>query len=184
MKRRRWGCCPYQVLSTKGPRGNQNGKNEGPRDSSLRNCINEIAKQLGADYAFNVTKHDAVSEINRLTDGIGCDVYMEVSGNNESLELGCEVLRKSGKMLVMGVYEGKASLDFNYVSELKELQIIGGHLSPNKFPLTIKYIAEGKVNAKKMVTHQFPLKDFKKAFEQRRATFFRDLCDVRRRPTD
>ncbi len=71
-------------------------------------------------------------------------------------------------MLVMGVYEGKASLDFNYVSEFKELQIIGGHLSPNKFPLAIRHIAEGKVNAKKMVTHQFPLKDFKRAMETKK----------------
>lgn len=74
---------------------------------SRRDSINEIARELGADYAFNVTKHDVISEISRLTDGIGCDVYMEASGNNESLELGFEALRKSGKMLVMGVYEGK-----------------------------------------------------------------------------
>lgn len=135
---------------------------------SRRDSVNGIAKELGADYAFNVTKDDVVNEINRLTDGIGCDVYMEASGNNEALELGMEVLRKSGRMLVMGVYEGKASLDFNYVSEFKELQIIGGHLSPNKFPLAIRHIAEGKVNAKKMVTHQFPLKDFKRAMETKK----------------
>jgi threonine dehydrogenase-like Zn-dependent dehydrogenase len=51
----------------------------------------------------------------------------------------------------------------NVISEFKELEIVGGHLSPNTYPLALKYLSEGKVKASEMVTHRFPLSEFERA---------------------
>jgi L-iditol 2-dehydrogenase len=123
----------------------------------------EIAARLGADLVFNPTGHDVPGELRALTDGRGPDVYIEASGSVASLRTGFEVLRKAGRLVVFGVYGQEATLDFNLVSEFKELEILGGHLSPNAYPLAIKYLAKGLVDGAAMVTHTFPLDRYEEA---------------------
>jgi threonine dehydrogenase-like Zn-dependent dehydrogenase len=123
----------------------------------------QIAQELGADYVFNPGRDDVVSEIQALTGGRGCDIYVEASGSPRSIRTGLDALRKAGRLVIFGVYGREATVDFNVVSEFKALQIAGGHLSPNAYPLAIRYLAEGLVNAKAMVTHVFPLAKFEEA---------------------
>ena len=66
-------------------------------------------------------------------------------------------------MVIFGVYGEDISVDLNVISEFKELEIRGGHLSPNAYSLAIKYLAEGLVDAKMLVAHQFSLSEFEKA---------------------
>lgn len=129
----------------------------------IEQSLCDTALELGADYAFNPKTHDIDEEIKALTGGIGCDIYIEVSGSTQSLQTSFKVLRKRGKLAVYGVYREEVSLDFNQVSEFKELEIIGGHLSPWVYPSVIQYLARGEIQAKPMITHTFPLKDFEEA---------------------
>jgi L-iditol 2-dehydrogenase len=80
-----------------------------------------------------------------------------------SLRTGLDVLRKAGRLVVYGVYSQDATLDFNLVSEFKELEIVGGHVSPNTYPLAIKYLAEDLIDWQAMVTHTYPLAQFAEA---------------------
>jgi len=123
----------------------------------------KIAGRLGADYVFNPLRQDVPAELRALTEGRGPDIYIEASGSTAALHTGFEVVRKAGRLVVFGVYGQEATIDFNLVSEFKELEIVGGHLSPNAYPLAIKYLAEGLVNWQVMVTHVFPLAEFEKA---------------------
>jgi L-iditol 2-dehydrogenase len=123
----------------------------------------EIATRLGADVVFNPTHHHVPGELRALTDGRGPDIYIEASGSVASLRTSFEVLRKAGRLVVFGVYGQEATLDFNIVSEFKELEILGGHLSPNAYPLAINYLAEGLVDGEAMVTHTFPLDQYEEA---------------------
>jgi threonine dehydrogenase-like Zn-dependent dehydrogenase len=131
----------------------------------IDDAVLRVASELGAQVVFNVSKVDAPAEIRKLTDGRGCDLYMETSGQPAAINTGIDALRKGGKLFIYGVYGQPATVDFNQVSEFKELAIQGGHLSPHRFPLAIRYIADGVVNAKRMITHVFDLKDFAKAVE-------------------
>ena len=125
----------------------------------------EIAMELGADHAFNPKTTDVDAAIKDLTDGIGCDIYLEASGSPAALETAFQVLRKRGRLMVYGVYRSKANLDFNEVSEYKELEIVGGHLSPWTYPLVIQYMERGQIDAKRMITDVFPLSEIKEALE-------------------
>lgn len=44
----------------------------------------ELAKQMGANHAFNIKKVDALAEVLKLTDGDGCDVYVEAVRSSSS----------------------------------------------------------------------------------------------------
>ena len=125
----------------------------------------EIAARLGADSVLNPLRDDVPTALKGLTDGRGPDIYIEASGSVASLRTGLDVLRKAGRLVVYGVYGQDATLDFNLVSEFKELEIIGGHVSPNTYPLAIKHLAEGLIDWRAMVTHTFPLARFEGAIE-------------------
>lgn len=126
-----------------------------------------MAKTLGADVVLNPLRDDVEAHIRGATDGRGADIYIEASGSTTSLRTGLSLLRKAGRLVVFGVYAKEATLDFNLVSEFKELEIVGGHVSPNTYPLAIKYLAEGLVDGKAMVTHVFPLAGFEQAIQVR-----------------
>ena len=130
-------------------------------DAQDKNC--QTALELGADHTFNVLNTDVNAEIKELTNGLGADIYIEVSGNPKSLETGFEVLRKRGRLTVYGVYREKVTLDFNVVGEFKELEIIGGHLSPWVYPSVIQYLERGQIKAEPMITHSYPLGNFEEA---------------------
>ena len=46
----------------------------------------DIAKQCGADIVLNPGKCNLMEEINKLTDGLGCDVYIEATGAGGSVK--------------------------------------------------------------------------------------------------
>jgi len=123
----------------------------------------KIASRLGADHVFNPLHQDVPAELRKLSEGRGPDSYIEASGSVAALRTGLEALRKAGRLVVFGVYGQEATLDFNLVSEFKELEIVGGHLSPNTYPLAIQYLDEGLVDWHVMVTHTFPLAQFEEA---------------------
>jgi len=128
----------------------------------------ETAKQLGADYVFNPMKCNVQEEIRKLTDGRGADIYIEASGNGVSLETGLEVLRKRGRMVAYGVYPKPAVLNFNMVSENKELEIRGGHLSPGTYPFVIRCLEKGLVTAKPLVTDVYTFDEIEAALQAKK----------------
>ena len=125
----------------------------------------KIGKELGADLTVNSEAQDVASLVKDQTERLGCDVVLEASGNPSAVEQAVDMLRKRGKLIVFGVFSNKASIDYSIISDIKELEIIGGHLGAYKYPLAIKYLSEGLVKVDKIVTHDLPLKDFKSAIE-------------------
>jgi 2-desacetyl-2-hydroxyethyl bacteriochlorophyllide A dehydrogenase len=123
----------------------------------------ELARSLGAQHTINPAREDAAETIRELTEGRGCDVYIEASGSPQSLLVGIDALRKAGRLVIYGVYGKETTVDFNQVSEFKELAIVGGHLSPNCFGPAIDFLAQGSVDAAAMVTHTFPLSQYEEA---------------------
>ncbi len=123
----------------------------------------EIARSHGADGVLHANEDDLEGEIHALTEGRGADIYIEVSGATDSVTTGIKLLRKAGRLVVFGVYGQPATIDLNQLSEFKELNIVGGHLSPYTYPLAIEYLAKGWIDAEMMVTDAFNLKDYESA---------------------
>ena len=73
------------------------------------------AKEFGADVVINPSKDDAVQKIKNMTDGYGCDTYIEVSGHPASVQQGLLMLRKLGTFVEFSVFKdlGKRRLEHN-----------------------------------------------------------------------
>ena len=79
-----------------------------------------MAKKLGADHVLspgntgpNDYAHDRelVSEVRRLTDGVGVDVTLEMSGLNSSVNNAIHCARRGGEVILFGLKSGDAVIE-------------------------------------------------------------------------
>ncbi len=124
-----------------------------------------VAKKLGADTIINPSETDAVQQVLDLTDGYGCDVYIEATGHPKAVEQGLHMIRKAGTFVEFSVMREPVTVDWTIIGDTKELNIHGSHLGPYAYPLAIDYIQSGAIDVSLMVTHQLPLEDYLTAFE-------------------
>jgi threonine 3-dehydrogenase len=80
----------------------------------------EMAKKLGADYVFEpantsgtVYEHDPdlAKKIRNLTDGVGVDVALEMSGQNASVNNAIACVRRGGDVILFGLKSGDAVIE-------------------------------------------------------------------------
>ena len=125
----------------------------------------ELAKQFGADMVLNPAKDDIYTIINDLTDGYGCDVYIEATGAQKSVEQGLKLIRKLGRFVEFSVFKDPVTVDWSIISDRKELDVLGSHLGPYCYEPVIKGITNGDLPTEGVVTHILPLKEYQKGFE-------------------
>jgi threonine dehydrogenase-like Zn-dependent dehydrogenase len=124
----------------------------------------ELARQFGADITINPSKEDVVQHIRDLTEGYGCDVLIEATGNPDVITPALHMIRKNGTFVEFSVMKGTSTADWTIVGDGKELNIHGAHLAPYTFPAAIKYLERGLINIEPIVTNQMPLASFEAGF--------------------
>ena len=154
------------VLSGAGPLGlGMIGpiKKRGPRALIVLDLKPErlaIAKKFGADYTANPQTDDVKALINGLTEGYGCDVYIEAASSGASVAQGLNFLRKRGTFVEMSVFGGDIAVDWSIIGDSKELTIYGSHLGPYSYPKVIRGMEEGWIPTEGVVTANLPLEKF------------------------
>lgn len=124
-----------------------------------------LSKKYGADIVINPTEHDAVDEVLKLTDGYGCDVYIETSGHPSAVTQGLKMIRKLGRFVEFSVFGEPTTADWSVIGDRKELDVLGAHISPYTYPIAIDLLERGLVNVDDIVTHSYSLENFKDAFD-------------------
>jgi len=122
------------------------------------------AKEFGADICINPGKEDAVAKIKEMTDGYGCDIYIEASGHPSSVQQGLDCIRKMGRFVEFSVFGAPVTVDWSIISDRKELDLLGVHLSPYCYDTVIEWIGNGKLPTEGVVTNKFPLEQWEEGF--------------------
>ncbi|MCI9470734.1 MAG: alcohol dehydrogenase catalytic domain-containing protein [Lachnospiraceae bacterium] len=125
----------------------------------------EKAKEFGADIVMNPGREDVVGKVMQLTDGYGCDIYIEATGHPSSVQQGLDMVRKLGRFVEFSVFGEPATIDWSIIGDRKELDVLGAHLSPYCYPFVIENIASGKLKTDGIVSKMFPVEEWEKAFE-------------------
>jgi erythritol/L-threitol dehydrogenase len=125
----------------------------------------EVAKRCGADIGINPKKQDAVQTVRDLTDGYGCDVYIEATGHPSAVEQGLHMIRKLGTFVEFSVMREKVTVDWTIIGDSKELNVHGSHLGPRCYPVAIRMIEQGRLPMDEIVTHRLPLSDYQKGID-------------------
>jgi len=125
----------------------------------------EKAKEFGADIVMNPGKENVVEKVKALTDGYGCDVFIEATGHTSAVIEGLTMIRKLGRFIEFSVFSEPTTVDWSIIGDRKELDLLGAHLSPYCFPFVIENIANGNLKTEGVVTSTFPIEEWEKAFE-------------------
>jgi threonine dehydrogenase-like Zn-dependent dehydrogenase len=124
-----------------------------------------VARKAGADMVLNPDEMDVVDEVRKLTDGYGCDVYIEATGHPTSVTQGLHMIRRLGTFVEFSVFSEPTTVDWTIIGDTKELNIHGAHLSPFCYPLAIDMLVKGQVPVEDIVTDVLPLAQFDAAFD-------------------
>jgi L-iditol 2-dehydrogenase len=117
----------------------------------------ELARRFGADLALNPRTSDALAIVREMTDGYGCDVYIEAAGHPASVVQGLSMVRKLGRFVEFSVFGEATTVDWSLIGEKKELDIYGSHISPYTYPVAIDFLHRGLIHMDDVVTHVLPL---------------------------
>ena len=124
-----------------------------------------LGEKFGADVILNFKEHSIPDEVMRLTNGIGCDVYIEASGSPTSVTQGLKCLRNHGRYVQFGMLSDQVVTNWNIIGDGKELEVFGSHLSALCYAATIKGISSGLLKTDELVSHEFKLSKWRDAFE-------------------
>lgn len=125
----------------------------------------KIAKACGADIGLNPGSADVVDEVRKLTEGYGCDVYIEATGHPAAVEQGLHMICKLGTFVEFSVMREPVTTDWTIIGDTKELNIHGAHLSPHCYPIAIRMLEQGLLPMDQIVTHKLRLDEFQKGID-------------------
>lgn len=131
----------------------------------LRKNRMDKALSFGADLVFNPLTDNVEEEIRKLTNGLGCDIYIEATGHEKSVSQGLNLTRSLGRYVQFGVFPDKVLADWNIIGDTKELEIRGAHLGAYCYPAVIEGMTTGKLKTDGIVSHTFRLSEWEKAFK-------------------
>jgi len=124
----------------------------------------EIATALGATRIFDASKEAYRDVVVAETNGRGVDLVFDCSGHPQGLKEAITIVRRGGKIVLVGIYGKPAELPANALVR-GELSIIGTYgTTPGAFKKAVQYVSQGITNLEPMITHVMQLTDVENAF--------------------
>jgi L-iditol 2-dehydrogenase len=126
-----------------------------------------FAEKFGADITVNPLRADLSEVVNAETDGRGVDLVIVTAPSIEAYKAGLSVCRKGGKLCVFAPTEPGKILEISPKQLFfNELQIIPSYSTSHvETREALKLIESGKIRARDLITHRFPLVEAAKAFK-------------------
>ena len=118
-----------------------------------------LAEQFGA-IPIDASKKDPIIELNRLTNGEGVDVALELIGLPKTAEQAIESLALFGRAALVGINDNPVEV-YSYKNLInKEAEIIGvsDHLT-EEIPHLIELVRNGSLDLSPTLTQKIPLSD-------------------------
>lgn len=126
----------------------------------------KLAKKAGATKVIDPAKEPASDAILEETDGLGADVVLELSGNEQAIADSLHALRSAGRYCFFGIPKGEVRLDITNHIIFKGARLYG--ITGRKMFTTwvmMSGLLRAGLNIKPLVTHKIPFLKYKKAFE-------------------
>jgi len=125
--------------------------------------LREKAKEFGATDAFPPSP----AKIKTFLKRYGKPTYIfDCAGNQKSILMAIDLIKKGGTVVLEGVFKGKVSFPM-FLLNSKEVSIKGvlGH-DRDDILCAIDFFSQDKIDANKFISQIIPIQDIQKGFEQ------------------
>lgn len=132
----------------------------------------ELAREIGATHLINSKNVDAKKAIQDISGLNGLDCFIDNTGNPAIIELGYEVTKGNGRVVLVGVPRKGANIDI-YSLPLHFGKILtgshGGESSPNEdIPRYQNLFSNGRIKLRELLTEKLGLEDINIAIDNMR----------------
>lgn len=103
-------------------------------------------------------------------------VVFETSGHSESFKAGINAVKPNGIVMLYGVFRDEITLDFNQISEFKEISVLGGHLANDRaFEASAEFLSQNQEELRYLISNVVSFDDFTAAFTNPKFSEFKTI---------
>ena len=118
----------------------------------------ELAKKIGAGYAFTPDDPNLSETILSLTSGRGADIAFEVVGIGNTIETAIKLLRKGGTLTILGNLSPVVEIPLQSIVT-RQLRIQGSCAINGEYPEILDLIASGQLDMTSILSAEAPLSE-------------------------
>lgn len=123
-----------------------------------------IALKEGASMTANPVKEDVVTKILKK-EPLALDVVFECCGQQDAFDQAVDLLKPGGKLVVVGIPEFESWSVNVEKTRRKEITLQFVRRQVDCVEPSLEMMDNGQIDISNMITHRFPFKDTKKAFD-------------------
>jgi threonine 3-dehydrogenase len=127
----------------------------------------KLAERVGAAAVLDPSKTDVVAEVLVLTDQVGADVVLEMSGNPQGVRQAFQMLRRGGRLSLLGIPSKPVELDLanDVIFKGAVVQGINGRRVFETWYRMQALLKSGSLDLSPLITDRLPLTDFQRGVE-------------------
>jgi len=127
----------------------------------------KMAERFGADLTINPKQENLVERVKKATEGRGADVVIVTAPSVSAVEDGVQIVRRGGKLLLFAPTQpdqyARLSPHRLFFSEISVIPSYS--VSRIETRTALQLISSGRIKAKELITHSFPLSRTAEAFQ-------------------
>lgn len=143
----------------------------------------DLAKSLGATHTINSSKVDAKAALQELTGNQGIDVFIDNTGQPAIIELGYELTKAQGRVVLVGVPRKGRNISIYSLPLHFDKRISGSHggeaVPHVDIPRYTKLLDAGRIQLKPLITEHFKLDDINVAIQRMRSGELAGRCLIK-----
>jgi len=117
-----------------------------------------LARELGADHAFNPSRDDVIEGVKALTENRGADISFEVVGMTDSVKTAIGCVRKGATVTLVGNLAPTVEVPLQAVVT-QQLRLQGSCAICGEYPAVLEMIARKKINVEAILSAEVPLSE-------------------------
>lgn len=117
-----------------------------------------LARELGADEAFNATQEGLAMHLRDLCGGDGADASFEVVGAGAPIDLAIRSVRKGGQVILVGNLQPSTPFPLQEVVT-RQLTLRGSCSCAGEYPEAIRRIQDGSIRVEPLLSAVAPLSE-------------------------
>jgi len=127
----------------------------------------KMAEQLSADLAINPKQENVAERVKEATGKRGADVVIVTAPNVKAVEDGIQIVRRGGKLLLFAPTQPDQYVRLSpHRLFFSEITVIPSYsVSHIETRTALQLITSGRIRAKELITHRFPLSRTIDAFQ-------------------